>query len=205
MGPEQRSLRRVEEHGGEQSGGLALARARQGAEIRQDVRDRPRSDAPKTIYRNRSDLPTVEVHSVRTALRRDARGATVTDIVVEVTQRRRGYFEQADQVDADSRRRPFRNDEDGDFKFRAGCTIVIDATENVFRHIIRTPGDVASDVELERVRAFVSGESAGDSNAFDGRQARKPDGAAAARTGRAVRDPAPPFGVSHGQGVTDVH
>ena len=55
------------------------------------------ADAPKTIYRNRSDLPTVEVHSVRTALRRDARGATVTDIVVEVTQRRRGYFEQADQ------------------------------------------------------------------------------------------------------------
>ena len=37
----------------------------------------------------------VEVHSVRTALRRGPRGgAPVTDLVVEITQRRRGYFDR---------------------------------------------------------------------------------------------------------------
>ena len=53
---------------------------------------------PPTVFRSRTGehRVAVEVHSVRTALRRSPRGATVTDLVVEITQRRRGYFDAAD-------------------------------------------------------------------------------------------------------------
>jgi hypothetical protein len=129
-------------------------------------------NAPKTVYRSKFGVPTVEVHSVRTALRRDSRGATVTDLVVEVTQRRRGYFSKDDQVKADARGKHFPEDEDGDFKFRAGCTVVIDTTKNVFRHIIRTPGTVSSNRELDRVRDFLTGEADSGSSAFDGARRR---------------------------------
>jgi hypothetical protein len=129
-------------------------------------------NARPTIYRNDSGVPTVEVHSVRTALRRDSRGQTVTDIVVEVTQRRRGYFDQQAQRSADARTIPFPASKNGDFKFRAGCTIVIDGTKNTFRHIIRTPGTVEDDKELDFVRAFLTGEADADVNSFDGRRQR---------------------------------
>ncbi|MBR0870562.1 hypothetical protein JQ633_09345 [Bradyrhizobium tropiciagri] len=129
-------------------------------------------DAPKTVYRNAFGEPTIEVHSVRTALRRDSRGQTVTDIVVEATQRRRGYFEAQQQKDKDESKKPIGQREDGDFKFRAGCTIIIDGTKNTFRHIIRTPGRIDDDGELEIVRAYLTGEAEDDQNAFDGRRQR---------------------------------
>ena len=58
-----------------------------------------RTSLPKTVFMSRA-LPrrvAVEVHSVRTALRRTAEGSTVTDLVVEITQRRRGYFDKDEQ------------------------------------------------------------------------------------------------------------
>jgi hypothetical protein len=128
--------------------------------------------APPTVYRNMFGVPTVEVHSVRTALRRDSRGQTVTDIVIEATQRRRGYFDAQAQKVADARTKPIPLGEDGDFKFRAGCTIVIDGAKNTFRHIIRTPGTVEDDKELAIVRAFLAGEAEADANSFDGRRQR---------------------------------
>jgi hypothetical protein len=128
-------------------------------------------NAPPTVYRNRFGAPTVEVHSVRTALRRDSRGQTVTDIVIEVTQRRRGYFDPQAQKAKDAAK-PLPSSKDGDFKFRAGCTIVIDGTKNTFRHIIRTPGKVDDDKELGFVRAFLTGEAEADANSFDGRRQR---------------------------------
>jgi hypothetical protein len=120
-----------------------------------------------TIYR-RDGRPSVEVHSVRTALRRDARGSTVTDLVIEVTQRRRGYFDEKEQMRQDSLPVQPTQSERPDFKFRAGCTIVIDTTRSVFRHIIRSPGSVDDDGELERVRQFLTGDPGPGTNAFDG-------------------------------------
>jgi hypothetical protein len=105
---------------------------------------------------------------VRTALRRDSRGAIQTDLVVEVTQRRRGFFERDEQEGAD-RGPAFDPEQDGDFKFRAGCTIVIDTTRNAFRHVIQTPGTVADDAELELVRAFLARDASPDANAFNPR------------------------------------
>ena len=125
-------------------------------------------NAPRTVYGDRFGHPTAEIHSVRTALRRDARGSIVTDLVVEITQRRRGYFDEKAQVKADSGKKPMGPQEKGDFKFRAGCTIVIDTTHNVFRHIIRTHGSVDDKDELERVRQFLTGEADASTNAFRG-------------------------------------
>ena len=99
--------------------------------------------AQPTVYRNSLGAPTIEVHSVRTALRRDSLGQTVTDIVVEVTQRRRGYFSEQTQKEMDLSEKPIPSRKDGDFKFRAGCTIIIDGAKNTFRHIIRTHGSIA--------------------------------------------------------------
>jgi hypothetical protein len=126
-------------------------------------------NAPRTIYRNDAGVPTVEVHSVRTALRRDARGATVTDLVIEVTQRRRGYFNEDDQKKADAGTTPLARHEDGDFKFRSGCTIVIDTTKNVFRHIIRTPS-IDDEAALAQARRYLTGETDSAGSAFDGQR-----------------------------------
>ena len=123
--------------------------------------------APRTVYRGASGEPTVEIHSVRTALRRDTRGTMVTDLVVEITQRRRGYFDPDEQERTDAKAGTGCEDNE-DFKFRAGCTIIIDITNGTIRYIIRTPGTVANDDELKRVRKFLTGEGDAGTNAFDG-------------------------------------
>lgn len=118
--------------------------------------------------------PKVEIHSVRTALRRDARGAIATDLIVEITQRRRGYFDGALQASVDAGE---KKDEEPHFIFRAGCTVVIDMTRREFRHIIRSAGSssdirvhgtIADNDELERVRAYLTGEAPPSVNAFVG-------------------------------------
>jgi hypothetical protein len=125
------------------------------------------NEAPKTVYRNRRGAPAVEVHSVRTALRRSARGTLLTDLVVEITQRRRGYFDPDEQAAADARIKPFGRQEDGDFKYRAGCTLLIDPATMTVRRVIRTAGTIADEAELARVREFLTGEIVSTGNAFD--------------------------------------
>ena len=126
------------------------------------------SDAPRTVYRNAEGQPAVEVHSVRPAVRRTRHGGTRTDLVVEITQRRRGYFDPKKQEEMDALYQPpMDRNEDGDFKYRAGCTILIAPDTQEVRRIIRTPGTIADDAELERVRKFRTGESGVTGNAFD--------------------------------------
>jgi len=112
----------------------------------------------RTIFRSPTTpgALAVEVHSVRTALRRTARGGTVSDLVVEITQRRRGYFEAAKQaaMDKGSGQPP----DNGDFRYRAGCTLLIDPQTMTVRRVIKTVGDIADNGELERVRRFLTGD-----------------------------------------------
>ena len=126
--------------------------------------------ALKTVYQSKIGEPTTDIHSVRTALRRDTRGTIVTDLVVEITQRRRGYFTEEEQrkVDAEGPRCWHGR---GDFRYRSGCTIVIDTIHNSFRHIIRTPGMIDNDVELGLVRSFLTGDAGPSTDAFDGLRA----------------------------------
>jgi hypothetical protein len=81
---------------------------------------------PPTVFRSGpSQQVAVEVHSVRTAIRRTPRGAPTTDLVVEITQRRRGYFdaEKQKQQDEPGNTAPI---EYADFLYRAGCTLAFD-------------------------------------------------------------------------------
>lgn len=97
----------------------------------------------------------VEVHSVRTAQRRTAKGATATVLVVGITQRRRGYFDPDFQKQKDSGQQPIASDDSGDFRYRAGCTLLIDPVSMTVRRVIRTAGRIDDDTELERQRRFL--------------------------------------------------
>jgi len=122
---------------------------------------------PPTVFRSKTfeGKVAVEVHSVRTAHRRSLRGSPSTDLVVEITQRRRGYFDEAQQKAMDA---PGSQPQgDGDFRYRAGCTLLINPTTMEVRRVIRTPGTIADDVQLGRVRRFLTGGGLEPGNAFD--------------------------------------
>lgn len=122
--------------------------------------------APQTVFRSPSGDPNVEVHSVRTAQRRTARGSIVTDLVVEITQRRRGYFDPEVQAEKD-KAESFDSKDKGDFRYRAGCTVLIDPVRNQIRRVIRTPGTIADDNELHRQRVFLTDGGLQPPNAYD--------------------------------------
>jgi hypothetical protein len=124
------------------------------------------AEAPPTVFRSRSGDPAVEVHSVRTALRRGPRGSIVSDLVVEITQRRRGYFDPGEQRRRDAGP-PLAAREPGDFLYRAGCTVLMDPKTMNIRRIIRTPGTIADDRQLERVRRFLVEGGLEPGNAFN--------------------------------------
>ena len=123
---------------------------------------------PPTVFRSPSSINSVavEVHSVRRALRRSPRGETVADLVVEITQRRRGYFDPDKQKEMDKPGISHPPHEKGDFRYRAGCTVLMDPTTMEVRRVIRTAGTIADDEQLKRVRKYITEGAAGPSNAF---------------------------------------
>ncbi|HEV2292833.1 MAG TPA: hypothetical protein VGR35_03205 [Tepidisphaeraceae bacterium] len=125
------------------------------------------ADAPRSVYRDEKGLPAIEVHSVRVARRRGPRDTLVTDIVVEVRQRRRAYFDPKVQARVDAGREHDR-EKKPDFRFRRGCTLIIDPDTQRVHYVIRTRGDVTDAAELERVRKFVTRGAAEVENAFYG-------------------------------------
>jgi hypothetical protein len=124
---------------------------------------------PPTVFRSKSteNRVAVEVHSVRSAARRTPRGATVTDLVVEITQRRRGYFDAAKQQQMDAPGTVIDSEEKGDFRYRAGCTLLINPVTMEVRRVIRTAGTIADNAELMRVRRFLTEGGLEPGNAFD--------------------------------------
>jgi len=122
---------------------------------------------PGTVFRSRTTgQPAVEVHSVRTAQRRSTRGALITDLVVEITQRRRGYFDPKVQKKKDAQK-DIPREERGDFRYRAGCTLLINPADLEVRRIIRTAGTITDDAELERQRRYLTEGGLEPANAFD--------------------------------------
>lgn len=98
---------------------------------------------------------SVEVHSVRTAQRRSAKGGIETVLVVEITQRRRAYFDRKKQEEMDKQTSAFAPDDFGDFRYRAGCTLIMHPVEMKVLRVIRTPGNVTDNDQLERQRRFL--------------------------------------------------
>jgi hypothetical protein len=144
---------------------------------------------PKTIA-NHDNRANIEIHSVRTAMKRGTLGWPEQHIVVVVTQRRAGYFDKAKQQTKDGQAGLW--DEHADFKYRAGCTLMIDPEKMQIRRVIRTPGTVADDNELDRMRRYLLGGLT-PPNAFDGIATRFGE---PARFGGNVE----PFALLHSQG-----
>jgi hypothetical protein len=137
--------------------------------------------APPTVARGVDGDPAVEIHAVRPTVRRTAAGMVSTDLVIEITQRRDGYLDEDEQKKRDSGE-PRRGKPD--FMYRAGATILIDPSTSEVRRVITTPGTIADDEGLDRVRRFLRGDDR-LGNAFD-------DGPA-----MSLRDRQEPFALLH--------
>jgi len=110
------------------------------------------NDAPLTIDRSQVDnLPKVEVHSVRPARRVGPDGQHLTDLIIEITQSRRAYFDAIFQSKAD---RGEQGIAEHDFKFRGGCTLVVDLEKDAVRYAIRK--SILSEDRLQCQRQFMS-------------------------------------------------
>jgi hypothetical protein len=87
-------------------------------------------------------------------MKRGALGWPEQHMVVVVTQWRAGFFDRAKQADMDKQPNAWAHPE-RDFKYRSGCTMLIDPEKMQIRRVIRTPGTVADDGELERMRRYL--------------------------------------------------
>jgi hypothetical protein len=106
-------------------------------------------DAPRSIERGRDGLPRFEVHSVRPALRLGPDGQTLADLVIEITQKRRGYLNPVwqEKVDKGEIEPPPH-----DFWLRGGCTVLVDLDRGAVRYCIGK--GIVSDARLATRRAF---------------------------------------------------
>ncbi len=125
-----------------------------------------------------NDLAKVWVHSVRMASRTGKRRQTESEYVVEVIQSRDGYFDTEIQALADAGKetalkllwkekygdKPIRRD----FRYRAGCTLLIDTRSFEIRRVIRTRFRADEDAGLDRMHRHLMQSSAVAPNAFDG-------------------------------------
>lgn len=100
---------------------------------------------------------SVEVHSVRATRRAGPDGQDIRQLVVEVTQRRQGYFDPAVQLARDETATPALYPPPGDFLFRGGATMIFDLRDGTLRYVIRKSID--DDARLETQRAFLSAPS----------------------------------------------
>jgi hypothetical protein len=97
----------------------------------------------------------VEVHSVRTTRRTGPDGQELYQLVVEVTQRRRGFLSADMQTAAETRMaEPARED----FLFRGGATLIFDLKSKKLRYAIRK--SIANDARLAEQRIFLEANPA---------------------------------------------
>ena len=97
--------------------------------------------------------PKVEVHSVRTTRRAGPDGESLTQLVVEVTQRRRGFYVETDQAAQDTAASGVAPKEQ-DFIFRGGATLIFDLTSGALRYVIRKRIACDDDARLKAQAAY---------------------------------------------------
>jgi len=112
-------------------------------------------NAPATVFRDKTGWPLVEVHSVRPAVRQGPDGEDIRDMVIEITQRRRGYLEPEKQKSNDNKAAGQELDRP-DFIFRGGATLLVDLETGELRYVISKR--VGSDNRLEEQRKFIRGQ-----------------------------------------------
>ena len=109
--------------------------------------------------------PSVEVSAARIARRKGPDGRELTQLIIHVIQRRRGYFDKREQAAADTgdfsetgsfnHKSPRWNDPD--FIFRGGSTLIIDLRDGRLRRLVRKR--ITDDVRLDKQRKFYAGDS----------------------------------------------
>jgi len=129
-------------------GGWPADWARQELHLLLDPVDLP------SVFRDESGRPTTEVHSARVARRRGPRDEEVVELVVEITQRRRGWDDPDRQTAIDGGAVPLAEDDHGDFRFRSGCTLLIDLGSRRVRYAIRARGPITDNRALSAQRRF---------------------------------------------------
>lgn len=106
-----------------------------------------------SIYRNKNGLPFIEVHSVRPARRIGPDGQIIEELVIEITQRRRGYYNEETQAEVDAGKiEPPKPD----FIFRGGCSLLVDINTAKVRYCIYK--NLKSVNRMKRMRAFLKSE-----------------------------------------------
>lgn len=106
---------------------------------------------PLALYRDKEGVPTLEIHSVRPARRVGPTGQTVTQLVIEMTQRRRGYYNPEVQQAVDSGQ---SNPPKPDFIQRGGCTLLIDMDTAEVKYCVYKR--IESKNRLDRTRRFLN-------------------------------------------------
>jgi len=109
--------------------------------------------APQAFYRTCRGVPMFEVHSVRPARRIGPPGQTVTEPVVEMTQRRRGYYDPELQERVDGAR---SSPPQPDFIFCGGYTLLVDPVTAQVRYCVFKR--ILSENRLARTRRFLTGD-----------------------------------------------
>jgi hypothetical protein len=100
--------------------------------------------------------PNVEVHSVRTTRRAGPDGQDVRQLVIEVTQRRRGFFDPGEQDREEAYR---KSPATPDFIFRGGVTLIFDMFTSELRYAVRKR--ITSDQRLKTQRDFLLARASG--------------------------------------------
>ena len=132
--------------------------------------------APGGIARDAHDKkPVFRVNMFRPARRIGPDGQEITDVVVELIQRRQGFFDARRQEAVDAGRQPrwsreVPGDCPPDFYFRGGCTLVIDPRAGAIRYCVRKsvtqgPGP-ADEVRLAAEREFRQAAARGGTGAY---------------------------------------
>ena len=113
----------------------------------------PLHSIPRRSYKGGEPRPVVQVYSTRAARRAGPDGQEASQLVVQVAQKRRGYFDKDEQAAAD------RGEFDGrpDFWFRGGSTLLIDLRDGRLRNVVRKRID--QDERLAAERAFRMGDA----------------------------------------------
>jgi hypothetical protein len=93
----------------------------------------------------------VEVYATRVARRSGPDGQELSQLVIQIAQRRAAWFDPARQAEADER----GFDEPPQFWFRGGATLLVDLRDGRLRHVIRKSID--NEDRLARERAFRTG------------------------------------------------
>jgi len=107
-------------------------------------------DPLPSIYCTDDGVPAVEIHSVRPTRRLGPDGQALTELVIEMTQRRRGYLNADDQKKVDE---GLIDPPEPDFIMRGGCTLLVDPSTGQVRYCVYK--NITSENRLNRMRVLL--------------------------------------------------